>query len=421
MKMSLIIVSTFFSISLNAQWSQKLSGTSKGLNDVSFPTSSIGFAVGDSSCVIKTIDGGETWTNVALDPMLVNDFESVYFIDNQKGFIGGAEVLLKTNDGGISWSMPEVNHDFFGFPLLVNEIVFTDPLNGFFTAVYEYSGDGFGIPTFSFIFKTNNGGENWEPIYSSDVLQEHKFNSISFPSSDLGFVCDENNIFKTNDAGVTWELIYSEPYPRIYPVVYFFDNNLGFYSGWNFMSKCHRSNDGGSSWLDISGNDPTPMAFRSLAFTDLNNGFAIGGGALIRSTIDGGLNWTDENLILPSELNGYLNKLVITNNAIFVVGDNGVILKKSLDAVGIEENMFSENTEVYPNPTTGTLYISHSFGDQKFNYEVLDLNGKIIDASLINQGGESMIELNLEHAVKGVYLIKLFNEFDSEIIRVVKQ
>ncbi len=60
----LIINSTFFIINCYAQqpgWEIIPSGTTEELNSIFFYDYEVGFAVGDSGTVIKSIDSGKTW------------------------------------------------------------------------------------------------------------------------------------------------------------------------------------------------------------------------------------------------------------------------------------------------------------------------------------------------------------------------
>lgn len=91
-----------------------------------------GYAVGGTS-VVKTVDGGASWIDVSPDDERIKDLRSVYFFDEQTGWIIGLgdeetvgtslfqkSVLLETTDGGSSWTLREY---FFDLSMLDTESV----------------------------------------------------------------------------------------------------------------------------------------------------------------------------------------------------------------------------------------------------------------------------------------------------------
>lgn len=60
-----------------------------------------GYAVGDFGTIIKTINGGTTWS--VLLSGIIHCLWSVYFPDGNTGNAVG-EIILNTIDGGIRWS-----------------------------------------------------------------------------------------------------------------------------------------------------------------------------------------------------------------------------------------------------------------------------------------------------------------------------
>lgn len=72
------------------------------LNEVCFPNANIGYTVGLDGTILKTTDGGNSWT--AQNTGTMNSFSSVYFTDADTGYaVGGSPTILKTTDGGLNW------------------------------------------------------------------------------------------------------------------------------------------------------------------------------------------------------------------------------------------------------------------------------------------------------------------------------
>lgn len=78
--------------------------------DVHFPSPQIGYIIGHAGSILKTIDGGESWTDLIKKNTFSKRtaFRAVHFIDDQYGFITGEHGLLwKTTNGGENWTIGE--------------------------------------------------------------------------------------------------------------------------------------------------------------------------------------------------------------------------------------------------------------------------------------------------------------------------
>ena len=75
-------------------WTNLTSGIGSGLNDIHFaPGSNTGFVVGPSGMVRKTTNGGSTWTTIASG--VTGTLFSVHFLDANTGFIAGANGVVR--------------------------------------------------------------------------------------------------------------------------------------------------------------------------------------------------------------------------------------------------------------------------------------------------------------------------------------
>jgi photosystem II stability/assembly factor-like uncharacterized protein len=75
-----------------------------GLWVLNFPTSTVGYAMGDSRITAKTEDGGATW-NVLVGPEEPGDQRvyAAFFLDANTGYQIRGGVLHRTTDGGQNW------------------------------------------------------------------------------------------------------------------------------------------------------------------------------------------------------------------------------------------------------------------------------------------------------------------------------
>lgn len=73
-------------------------------NAIHFPTTQIGYAVGNNGIAIKTTDGGTTWTQLSTGYGMT--FRDVFFSSDNKGtIVGDVGTILRTNDGGTTWDL----------------------------------------------------------------------------------------------------------------------------------------------------------------------------------------------------------------------------------------------------------------------------------------------------------------------------
>lgn len=75
---------------------------------IHFPTDQIGYIVGRSGSILKTMDGGVTWKNLQSPGRFSSDriFRAVYFTSATRGFIAGENgIFWQTENGGDDWTV----------------------------------------------------------------------------------------------------------------------------------------------------------------------------------------------------------------------------------------------------------------------------------------------------------------------------
>lgn len=85
---------------------------------------------------------------------------------------------------------------------------------------------------------------------------------------------------------------------------------------------------------------------------------------------------------------------------------------------GFEEPLWAQQITIAPNPTTDVLFITYTGTAQRFEVELLDVQGRVI-ATQQHVGTTSSI--SLEGLNAGMYLLQLSNEDGRAVKRVVKQ
>jgi len=170
------------------QWTPQNSPADASLRDMHFTDGTHGWAVGANGNIVHTTDGGATWSKVSIGRN--EDFYSVFFLNNNLGWIGGNSIL-KTTDGGATWN--EVMT--FSTVDQVRQIYFMDASIGW--AVLQGSGGA--------LYKTMNGGDNW---FRLDIGTNNDLYDISIVNDEVGWIVGTySTIMKTDAVFVPVELV----------------------------------------------------------------------------------------------------------------------------------------------------------------------------------------------------------------------
>lgn len=233
-------------------WSEQYSGyTSQNYYEIASPDSVDIFIVGNAGVLIHN-DGGDEWTTVSTGTE--ENLRSIFFVNKTIGYIGGdAGTVLKTTNGGDTWTNLEAILDA---PYSILDLHMLSESHGF-------------VIGHGFIQVTNDGGLNWTfvPGFSpSDGL--YGFREMQFVNNNLGYVCgDHGDMYKSVDGGLTWEIQVTGTEESIQDVR-FLDEFIGFACG--FAGVALRTLDGGENWTILSAD--LEENFYTLDF-HLNKGF----------------------------------------------------------------------------------------------------------------------------------------------------
>lgn len=144
---------------------------------------------------------------------------------------------------------------------------------------------GYACGPNSLIFKTANGGSQWDPK-ESPVLTD--FTGISFPTANIGYVCaaDSGWILKTTDGGDIWEVTQVAPNVRFNDIEFPENENVGFACG---LSGAIWFTFDGFQWASVS--TPEPHTFQDLDFVSSVSGWVVGDQGACYRTPNAGLVW----------------------------------------------------------------------------------------------------------------------------------
>jgi len=178
-------------------WSAQSSTVTDNLYAVSFADENTGYAVGDNGVVVKTVNGGTTWTKISKGDA-VNFNAAAFTDDGTKGIaVGDGGVVYRTLDGGTTWTL---NATIAGTPN-PNLLGVSIPRAGALTTAY-LCGQGGTLRQNTDVW----GAGSWNTVTGSDPADTYE--AILFPQGPDKGVCVGSTVtgrklLRTND-GVTW-------------------------------------------------------------------------------------------------------------------------------------------------------------------------------------------------------------------------
>jgi photosystem II stability/assembly factor-like uncharacterized protein len=227
--------------SFGQTWTRIRTETAHDLTAVHFADARHGYVTGAFGTLLRTSDGGETWTPVAT-PVSAS-FVSVAARSADEVLIGRTG-LHRTGDGGSHW-----DSDVGGFEASsgsIFDILFVSPANGFLTK----SGA---------IFATVNGGTLWQSVADTGLFLDdlhHAGGQTFFATGGItyseifGFV-SRGDMARSRDGGVTWDVVPAQS-PAINEIHAAVWENGQTGIVFTFTNKAHRTTDGGDTWQLLS-------------------------------------------------------------------------------------------------------------------------------------------------------------------------
>jgi len=193
-------------------WRQRLTPTRATLTAVHFADAQHGWAVGHDEVILRTTDGGETWSRAHFAPDKEQPLLAVCFADAQTGLaVGAYSTVYRSADGGATWvSAPfeprpvkaaaaAVARDPKRDVMREDEGVAQPHLNaivaGAGTRLYIAAEAGH-------LYRSDDGGETWLELPSP---YEGSFSGVLPLDGDSLLVFGlRGHLYRSDDAGLTW-------------------------------------------------------------------------------------------------------------------------------------------------------------------------------------------------------------------------
>jgi len=317
-----------------------------------FPDNNTGYSAGAFGTVVKTTNGGETWSQISTGTN--TRLLSVDFINPNTGYIGGFDqLLMKTINGGLNWSIVQLPREGpFDSLFSIMDINFVNLNTGYVLGFFQLE---------SKIWKTTDAGSIWT---TQTTAGANYLNTLHFLDENNGYAAGGSlgsEIIKTTNGGTSWELVQFYDFPALSDI-YFIDQTTGIAAGKNGCVLM--STNSGVNWIQTG--SPTSMDIVSVLFVNNQTGFGIGSGNIYLKTTNGGNNWTVEEFGW-STIKPFMDAQVTADGKIHAVGKYGVIMRSTNSGANWEtQYAVSEKTlsEIkFINSNTGYAVCGYSSGD----------------------------------------------------------
>ena len=136
------------------------------------------------SLVMRTDDGGETWTRIIVPSKL--ELFHLDFVNSSRGWIVGDKgLILTTQDGGVNWRKQT-----------------SGTTNSLYNVDFRDSSEGYAVGGKGVILRTENGGDTWETVKTNFP---NTFLRVDFADDKNGWIVGYGgSILRSSDKGKTW-------------------------------------------------------------------------------------------------------------------------------------------------------------------------------------------------------------------------
>lgn len=375
------------------------------LYDIDFPAAQddIGYAGGSNvtynghGTLLKTIDQGDSWSVVWSSTASGTGITALYFLSTDTGFAGtqGGN-LMKTTDGGVTWT--STDFDLVNDQGDVNDVQFHDNEHGVLTT--NYNGTYF----------TTDGGATWNPATTNPGMGQY---ALCYVDATTLFSCgNDQSIYKSTDGGATWTSSFQGTPQTVSLGIDFLDADHGMVT--SEEGQYFKTTDGGATWTP--GAIPGQSGLmRGVVMLDPDNIFVCATPGQVFRTVDGGTTWTDDSGVNPDP--SYYAITFTPDGTGWVSGSGatgGTILKRTPIGVHVPEQGAIDRTfTIHPNPVSSTMTVEfRADRGGPVDLTVVDGSGKVVQAARIlpDPGVGTHVQVDLSQEPAGLYTVNLIRE-----------
>jgi len=260
---------------------EQASGVQATLQAVSPVNDSVVWVSGHAGVILRTLDGGRTWTQLAAPGRDSLQFRDVHAVSRDTAYVlsagpGERSRIYKTSDGGASWQLQFFNrdssafYDCFDFWESRHGIAVSDAVAGRLVLITTTDGGATWMPAPPQAIPAADSGEGaFAASGTCLITRRPRYTWIGAGARGVG------KLYRSADAGATWTVV-TLPLARGSPSsgvmsLAFRDSLTGAALGGDlsaadaFRDNVARTSDGGRTWT-LGGRPPFPGAVYGSAY-----------------------------------------------------------------------------------------------------------------------------------------------------------
>ncbi len=267
--------------------------------------------------LLRTQNGGISWRTVKIHPGGI-EIVAMHFVDSRTGWAAGADkgaaVIMRTDDGGSSWKEsyrePRAKSVFI-------DIRFSEDV-GLAVGRVEIEGKSVALALIS-----RDRGRNWT-VTGIDQPQDICFRRVRFDRHGDGWAVGGRRVYSMRRDSGDWKVSYeaANGAAELNGLATVGDR-LFVSGGWGLVL---RSENHGKSWQQVGPAAAREVYLWSVAFQDERRGWVCGDHGQVYGTIDAGNTWVEERRGGP-----FLRDVEVSKQRAIVTGDRGVVAVRSLN------------------------------------------------------------------------------------------
>jgi photosystem II stability/assembly factor-like uncharacterized protein len=311
------------------------------------------------SSILNTLDGGKTWTPLANGNARGGIGHVLQFTDTIRGYGGdyGEDEIKKTVNGGLTWAFNRVNNNCQA----IFRIQFFDSTKG-----YLLGGTTNGQDSRTFLYKTINGGGNWSLVDSTPF---QGIGDFVFVDTNTVYLIFTHRIFKSSDDLTTIDTLF-------------------------------QSTSISSSMFDIT---------HAISFPNRDTGFLAFSGSIFK-TVDGG-NTLIQTDFTSADSPEDITCIKASSSKKAVIGtNNGNIYVTTVGGGtynGVKNDYSYPDFFIYPNPAKNELQFSNlPILNSSFQYSIVNILGQTKQSNTLLPNNTSP-SINVSALPAGIYFIRL--------------
>lgn len=258
------------------------------------------------------------------------------------------------------------------------------------------------------LYKSTNRGNTWEEMNIPIGLRIDNRMDIAPTDSNTMYITTSNRIYKTTDGGLDWDPIISDlPFYGFLDIeISSSDKNVVWVTIASYENgkKVYRTDDGGDNWINISKNLPNIKALSIVEQIGTDKGVYLGTEMGIFYTDETMDSWVDFSKGLP---NVYVSELEIQYDAKKIRAatfGRGMWQSDLYTGTTVSDNITKyEEAVVFPNPAENQISVKGLHEDSAFEIRIFNSLGKLA----LSQMHYTNSTIDIENFESGLYYYQI--------------